>query len=141
MTPGLTSKQKTAKTDTRSNTASVSSQRAKPRRAKNSSTSRLIVRTGHEPLTPHDLQLLADLQRMPDSEINLSDIPETTVNTFQNKSGMAKLFRPYKQQITLRIDSDILAWAKLDGAGYQSRINAALRKAMMEDGTVSNAKP
>ena len=69
---------------------------------------------------------------MKDSDIDFSDIPETKVNSFQNRSGTAHLFKPYKQQITLRIDSDVIAWAKQNGAGYQSRINAALRKAMGE---------
>jgi len=32
-----------------------------------------------------------------------------------------------KQQVTLRIDSDILAWFKDKGKGYQSMINAVLR--------------
>ena len=34
-----------------------------------------------------------------------------------------------KAQVTLRIDQDTLARFKADGAGWQSRINAALRKA------------
>jgi uncharacterized protein (DUF4415 family) len=72
---------------------------------------------------------------MQEREINLKDIPETKANMFENKSGIhsSSLFRPYKQQITLRIDSDVLAWAKRTGPGYQSRINAALRKAMFDD--------
>ena len=32
-----------------------------------------------------------------------------------------------KQQVTLRIDSDILAWFKEMGKGYQTMINAVLR--------------
>jgi uncharacterized protein (DUF4415 family) len=78
----------------------------------------------------------------PDREINLKDIPETTANTFSNQSGISAsgLFRPYKQQVTLRIDADILAWARRDGEGYQTRINSALRKAMLEDLNSSGAK-
>ena len=73
--------------------------------------------------------------RKPNREINLKDIPETKENTFKNESGIhsSGLFKPCKQQITLRIDSDVIAWAKRNGAGYQSRINAALRKVMFED--------
>jgi uncharacterized protein (DUF4415 family) len=80
--------------------------------------------------------------RMPDSEINLKDIPAVKVNTFENKSGIhdSGLFKPYKQQITLRIDSDIIAWARRGGEGYQSRMNAALRKVMMEDLKANGAK-
>jgi uncharacterized protein (DUF4415 family) len=73
----------------------------------------------------------------------LKDIPETKSNTFENKSGVraSGLFRPYKQQITLRIDSDVIAWARRDGDGYQSRINAALRKAMLADLKANGANP
>lgn len=35
-----------------------------------------------------------------------------------------------KQQICLRIDCDILAKLKSEGKGYQSKINAILRKAL-----------
>ena len=31
----------------------------------------------------------------------------------------------------MRIDSDVLAWLKSYGKGYQSRINAILRRAML----------
>jgi uncharacterized protein (DUF4415 family) len=33
-----------------------------------------------------------------------------------------------KQQITLRIDADVLDWFRATGPGYQTRINAALRR-------------
>ena len=32
-----------------------------------------------------------------------------------------------KKQLTLRLDSDVVAWFKGQGKGYQSRINAVLR--------------
>ena len=35
-----------------------------------------------------------------------------------------------KGHMTLRIDSDVLAWFRAQGKGYQSRINAILRAAM-----------
>lgn len=70
---------------------------------------------------------------MPNSEIDLSDIPPVKENTFANRSGVLALFKPYKLQVTLRIDADIIAWARREGEGYQSRINAALRQVMMED--------
>lgn len=34
-----------------------------------------------------------------------------------------------KRQVTLRLDADVIESFKTDGAGWQSRINAALRKA------------
>jgi uncharacterized protein (DUF4415 family) len=42
-------------------------------------------------------------------------------------------YKPIKQPITLRLDADVLAWFKRQGRGYQTRINRALRKLMMED--------
>jgi uncharacterized protein (DUF4415 family) len=37
---------------------------------------------------------------------------------------------PVKQQVTLRIDADVLNTFRATGAGWQSRINDALRKAV-----------
>ena len=45
--------------------------------------------------------------------------------------GLPALYRPVKQQITLRLDADIIAWFKahaLGGRGYQTDINGALRE-------------
>lgn len=33
-----------------------------------------------------------------------------------------------KQAISLRVDADVLGWYKAQGAGYQSRMNAVLRR-------------
>ena len=41
------------------------------------------------------------------------------------------LYRPMKQQITLRLDADVVAWFKAnapDGRGYQTEINRVLRE-------------
>ena len=35
-----------------------------------------------------------------------------------------------KAQVTLRLDSDVLAWFRAGGKGYQTRINAVLRAYM-----------
>jgi uncharacterized protein (DUF4415 family) len=37
-------------------------------------------------------------------------------------------YRPLKEQITLRLDKDVIAWFKAGGEGYQTRINEALRE-------------
>jgi uncharacterized protein (DUF4415 family) len=36
-----------------------------------------------------------------------------------------------KRQVTARVDADVLAWLKSQGKGYQSRINAILRREML----------
>jgi uncharacterized protein (DUF4415 family) len=41
------------------------------------------------------------------------------------------LYKPIKQQLTLRLDADVVAWFKAHAAderGYQTRINRALRE-------------
>jgi uncharacterized protein (DUF4415 family) len=35
--------------------------------------------------------------------------------------------------VTLRLDADVLAWFKKLGRGYQTRINQALRKLMIDE--------
>ncbi|MGO9404846.1 MAG: BrnA antitoxin family protein [Terriglobales bacterium] len=42
-------------------------------------------------------------------------------------------YRPIKKAITLRLDADVLAWFQRQGRGYQTRINRALRKLMMDE--------
>ena len=46
---------------------------------------------------------------------------------------LAGMYRPVKKPVTLRLDADILAWFRRGGRGYQTRINQALRKVMMEE--------
>jgi len=42
-------------------------------------------------------------------------------------------YRPIKKPVTLRLDSDVIAWFKKSGRGYQTRINRALRKMMKDE--------
>jgi len=42
-------------------------------------------------------------------------------------------YRPIKKPVTLRIDADVLAWFKKQGNGYQTRINQALRRIMLDE--------
>jgi len=37
-----------------------------------------------------------------------------------------------KQQLTIRVDRDVLEWYRSQGPGYQTRINALLRAYMQE---------
>jgi uncharacterized protein (DUF4415 family) len=40
--------------------------------------------------------------------------------------------RPRKQQISLRVDREVVDWFKSKGSGYQTRINRILRRVMQE---------
>jgi uncharacterized protein (DUF4415 family) len=64
---------------------------------------------------------------MKDDEIDFTDIPETAD---WSKAVVGKFYRPIKKSLTIRVDADVLAWLRGQGKGYQTRINALLRKAM-----------
>ena len=69
---------------------------------------------------------------MKTEDIDLSDIPEITPEMFAKaivKRGL-KTTRQNKTQLTIRMDNDVLQWFKLQGSGYQTRINALLRAYM-----------
>ena len=83
-------------------------------------------------LTQGQLEEIWALQALPDEAIDYSDIPATTSEQWQ-KAQVGQFYRPIKQQLTLRIDSDVVTWFKAQGKGYQTRINELLRRAMQED--------
>lgn len=69
-----------------------------------------------------------ELAALKDEEIDYSDIPATDEAFWQD----AVIVMPQsKKAISLRLDSDVLAFFMKDGPGYQTRINAVL-KAYME---------
>jgi uncharacterized protein (DUF4415 family) len=82
------------------------------------------------PLREADREDLRRLAARPDSEIDLSDIPEWTAEDFKN-AVRGKFYRPLKEQVTAKVDSDVVAWLKSAGPGYQTRMNAILRREMM----------
>src|SRR5690606_7804876 len=68
---------------------------------------------------------------VPDEQLDLSDIPEIT--DWSNAVRHNQFYRPVKQQTSIRLDADVLAWFKAQGKGYQTRINKILREAMLKD--------
>jgi uncharacterized protein (DUF4415 family) len=82
------------------------------------------------PLTEAQNAELAVLAARPDSKIDYSDIPPLTVESFKNATR-GRFYKPTKTSTTVRIDSDVLAWLRGHGKGYQSRINAILRREML----------
>ncbi|MES2299153.1 MAG: BrnA antitoxin family protein [Pseudomonadota bacterium] len=73
---------------------------------------------------------LATLAAMKESDIDFSDIPATTEHDWHGATR-GKFYRPIKQQLTVRVDADVLAWLKSEGKGYQGRLNEILRAAML----------
>ena len=73
---------------------------------------------------------LTALRAQPESNIDFSDLPETKSSDWKN-SARAVFYRPVKQQLTVRIDADVVEWLKSQGSGYQTRLNQILRGAML----------
>ena len=81
-------------------------------------------------LTKSQKVQLSALAAMPDEEIDYSDISPLT-NEFWKRAVTNPLYKPTKTSTTVRVDSDVLAWLRSYGRGYQTRINAILRTAML----------
>ena len=82
------------------------------------------------PLTRKQKTELKALAALPDEAIDTSDIPPLT-EEFWKTAVRGKFYRPVKQQLTLRLDADVVAWFKSharDSRGYQTNINRALRE-------------
>jgi uncharacterized protein (DUF4415 family) len=80
------------------------------------------------PITEEQRQRIAALAAMPDSEIDTSDIPEWTAEQWKQaiRGG-----RPAKKQVVVWLDADVVSWLKSQGDGYQTRMNAILRREML----------
>ena len=78
---------------------------------------------------PSDVQKqIQALEALPDDQIDTTDAPEI-LDWSDARRGV--FYRPVKQQITLRLDADTIAWFKArapGGRGYQTDINGALRE-------------
>jgi uncharacterized protein (DUF4415 family) len=81
-------------------------------------------------LTPKQVAGMKKLFARPDSEIDLSDIPEIT--KLPEDYSIGTYYRAKKTSLTLRLDADVVAWFRSTGEGYQTRINAHLRQLMRQ---------
>lgn len=97
---------------------------------KKESSENIVRVKGVPKLSEEQLTALLKLAATPDRDIDTSDIPEIT-----DFSGfeLGKFYRPVKETVTIRLDSDVLHWLKKSGKGYQSRLNALLRKEMLRN--------
>ena len=82
------------------------------------------------PMTDEQMDILNRLEAMPDDQIDTSDIPPLSDDQL-TKARRSRFYRPVKQQITARLDADVIAWLKSRGRGYQTRMNAILRREML----------
>ena len=89
-----------------------------------------MKKVGSKPLTAKQMAELKALARLPDGKINTRATREVR-DWSEAKRGL--FYRPVKQQLTLRLDADVLDWFKNHapkGEGYQTDINRALREHM-----------
>jgi len=82
-----------------------------------------------EPLTRRQKENLKRIAAIKDEDIDFSDIPELTDEWFA-RAVRGKFYRPVKEVVSIRLDEDVLAFYRSQGAGYQTRINDTLRDAM-----------
>ena len=81
-------------------------------------------------LTAKQRAELKALAARPDEQIDTRTIPEVR-DWSTAKRGL--FYRPVKQQLTLRIDADVIAWFKdraREDKRYQTNMNHALREYM-----------
>jgi len=71
----------------------------------------------------------AQLRALPDAQVQFTeDAPVTTPADWADALAHRGLPLPArKEQIALRVDADVLAWYRTQGAGWQTRMNAVLR--------------
>lgn len=82
------------------------------------------------PLTDRQKAELQTLSETPDSDIDCTELPPLD-DAFWKHAVRNPFYKPTKTSTTVRLDSDVLAWLKSQGKGYQTRINAILREAML----------
>jgi uncharacterized protein (DUF4415 family) len=84
------------------------------------------------PITAAQKAELRKLDALPDAQIDTSDIPSLSEAFWQN-AVRNPFYRPVKQQVTVRLDADVLAWLRSIGRGYQTKLNDILRQAMLRE--------
>ena len=90
-----------------------------------------LSRTKGEPIRKLTKEQKRDIQAIAakrDEDIDFSDRPPVLD---WSSAEIGKFYRPRKKSVTMRLDSDVIAWLKADGRGYQTKANWLLRSAML----------
>lgn len=58
--------------------------------------------------------------------------PAAAAAPARGKKAAAGTFKPVKQSVTIRLDSDVVAWFKKKADKYQTEINSVLRSYMVK---------
>src|SRR5258708_23658008 len=71
---------------------------------------------------------IRDIAAKRKEDIDFSDAPAV----LDGSGGeIGKFYRQTKKRVTMRLNSDVIAWLKADGRGYQTKANWVLRHAML----------
>ena len=91
-----------------------------------------LPHTSSQTLTAKQTAELKALSALADDEIDTSDIPELPPSAWKD-AARGRFYRPIKQAVSMRLDTDVIAWLKKRGKGYQTRVNRILRQQMLAD--------
>jgi uncharacterized protein (DUF4415 family) len=88
---------------------------------------------GSDWIDPDDAPELTD-EMLDAAQFSIGGVVIRPATGVLTKDGIRPIGRPRqgpapKQQVTLRLDQDVIDRFRIDGPGWQSRMNAALRKA------------
>jgi uncharacterized protein (DUF4415 family) len=73
-----------------------------------------------QPLTARQKREIQALAAMPEEKIDTSDIPELPPGAWK-KAVRGKWYRPVKQAVSIRLDTDVLAWLRAKGDAIKPR--------------------
>ena len=79
-------------------------------------------------LTKEQRRDIRAIAKKRDADIDFSD---AALVLDWSGAEIGKFCRPVKRPVTMRLDSDVIAWLKADGPGYQTKANWLLRHAML----------
>jgi len=91
----------------------------------------VLNRTIEKLVRKHTREQKQDIQAIAakrDKDTDFSDAPRFSIGA-QPQSASSTV--PSKEPVTMRLDSDVIAWLKADGRGYQAQANWLLRSAML----------
>lgn len=91
---------------------------------------KLYLRNADETLSPlHDETDYAHLDALSAAEVeSIADNDGEGAPMSDEEWALAEIRQPVKKPVGLKLDDDILTWFKSQGRGYQTRINAVLRR-------------
>jgi uncharacterized protein (DUF4415 family) len=99
-------------------------------------TARTGARRAGKHLTAKQKRELSALAARSDGQsndrIDTSDIPERPPAAWRD-AVRGRFYRPVKQAVSMRLDTDVVAWLKKPGKGYQTRANRILRQRMLDE--------